>query len=167
MESINKYIIEYTAQLRKGQIQKAYKGIMIFMSELRAYLESGYPDYTAGSLYFGYMDMTYFAFTPAELKNKKLKIAVVYLHEKGVFEVWLAGNNRKIQAEYIALMSRENIGKYKLSQVIPGVDSIVESTLVEKPDFDHPEELKKQIEKKTTEFIKNITSILDKPQGIL
>lgn len=167
MESINECIKEYVAQLSKGQIQKAYKVILTFMSELRSYLESGYPDYTAGSLYFGYMDMTYFAFTPADLKNKKLKIAVVYLHEKGVFEVWLAGNNRKIQAEYIALMGSENLGTYQLSQFIPGVDSIIESTLVEKPDFDHPEELKKQIEKKTMEFIKDIISILDKPQGIL
>ena len=65
MESINEYIKEYATQLRKGQIQKAYKGILTFMSELRSYLESRYPDYTAGSLYFGYMDMTYFAFTPA------------------------------------------------------------------------------------------------------
>jgi hypothetical protein len=163
MESMNQYIMEYTAQLSKGQIQKAYKGIMTFMSELRSYLESGYPDYNAGSLYLGYMDMTYFAFTPTDLKNKKLKIAVVYLHEKGVFEVWLAGNNRKIQAEYIALMSSQHITKYKLSQVIPGVDSIIESTLVENPDFDHPEELKKQIEKKTLEFTKNINYILDEP----
>lgn len=160
MGSINEYIMEYTAQLRKGQIQKAYNGIMTFMSELRSYLASRYPDYTAGSLYFGHMDMTYFAFTPPDLKNKKLKIAVVYLHEKGVFEVWLAGNNRKIQAEYIALMSRENIGEYKLSQVNPGVDSIIESILVEKPDFDHPEALKQQIEKMTMEFVKDILSIL-------
>ena len=87
MESINESIKEYATQLSKGRIQKAYKGIMTFMSELRSYLESKYPDYTAGNLYFGYMDMTYFAFTPADLKNKKLKIAVVYLHEKGVFEV--------------------------------------------------------------------------------
>lgn len=166
MDSINEYIMEYTAQLRKGQIQKAYKGIMTFMSELRSYLESGYPDYTAGSLYLGYMDMTYFAFTPPDLKNKKLKIAVVYLHEKGVFEVWLAGNNRKIQAEYIALMSRENIGKHKLSQVIPGVDSIIESILVEKPDFDNPEALKQEIGKKTIAFVKDIISILDEPNRV-
>ncbi|MFZ2378621.1 MAG: hypothetical protein WAW74_04525 [Trichococcus flocculiformis] len=88
MESINECVKEYASQLSKGHIQKAYKGILTFMSELRSYLGNKYPDYTVGSLYFGYMDMTYFAFTPADLKNKKLKIAVVYLHEKGVFEVW-------------------------------------------------------------------------------
>ncbi len=31
----------------------------------------------------------------------KLKIAIVYLHEDGRFEVWLGGSNRKIQAEFL------------------------------------------------------------------
>ena len=125
MNSLNNHIREYTIQLSKGQIQKAYKGIMTFMSGLSKYLESRYPDYTASALYFGYMDMTYFAFTPSDLKKKKLKIAIVYLHEQGRFEVWLGGSNRKIQDEYIKLMSHKNIGKYRLSQVLPGVDSIM------------------------------------------
>ena len=160
MDSLNNHIREYNIQLSKGQIQKAYKGIMTFMSGFSTYLGCRYPDYSASALYFGYMDMTYFAFTPSNLKGKKLKIAVVYLHEEGRFEVWLGGSNRKIQAEYINLMKRKNIGKYKLSQVLPGVDSIIESILVEQPDFDHPEELKKQIEKKTIEFVNDISSML-------
>lgn len=160
MDSLNHYVREYTIQLRKRQIQKAYKGIMTFMSALITYMESRHPDYVASSLYYGYMDMTYFAFTPFDLKNKKLKIAIVYLHEQGRFEVWLGGNNRKIQAEYIELMSHENTGKYKLSQVLPGVDSIIESTIIEQPDFDHPEDLKMQIEREIIEFINDITDIL-------
>lgn len=161
MDSLNDHVREYMIQLSKGQIQKAYKGILTFMSGLRTYLESRYLDYTASTLYFGYMDMTYFAFTPSDLKNKKLKIAIVYLHEQGRFEVWLSGSNRKIQAEYIELMSLKNIGKYRLSQVLPRVDSIIESILVEQPDFDHPDELKKQIEKKMIKFINDIDSILN------
>ena len=161
MDSLNNHVREYTIQLNKGQIQKAYKGIMTFMSGLRTYLKSMYSEYTTSALYFGYMDMTYFAFTPSDLKNKKLKIAIVYLHEQGRFEVWLGGSNRKIQAEYIKLLSGKNLGKYKLSQALPGVDSIIESTLAEQPDFDHPEELKKHIERKTIEFVNDITSILN------
>jgi len=160
MESLNNHIREYMTQLGKGQIQKAYKGIMVFMTGLRTYLEDRHPDSVTSALYFGYMDMTYFAFTPCGLRDRKLKIAVVYLHEGGRFEVWLGGSNRKIQAEYIDLLSRKNIGRYKLSQVYPGVDSIIESTLVEHPDFDHPEELKEQIEKKLIEFIDDVISIL-------
>ena len=135
MNSLNKDIAEYTGQLSKGKIQRAYKGIMTFMAELKATLEQQYPDYSAGALYFGYMDMTYFAFTPPELKNKKLKIAIVYLHEQGRFEVWLAGNNRQIQAQFIEKLSKINTGGYNLSQVSPGVDSIIESILVEQPYF--------------------------------
>lgn len=161
MDSLNNHVREYTNQLSKGQIQKAYKGIMTFMSALRTYLESRYPDYTASTLYFGYMDMTYFAFTPSDLKNRKLKIAIVYLHEQGRFEVWLGGSNRNIQAEYIELMSHKNIGNYKLSQVLPGVDSIIEAPLVEQPDFDEPEELRNQIERKTIAFVKDILPILN------
>ena len=165
MDSLNNHIREYKIQLHKGQIQKAYKGIMTFMSGLSTYLESRYPNYVISALYFGYMDMTYFAFTPSDLKNKKLKIAIVYLHEQGRFEVWLGGSNRKIQTEYIRLLSRKNIGIYRLSQILPGVDSIIESILVEQPNFDHYEELTKQIESKTIEFANDITAILNGTQS--
>jgi len=40
MESLNDYILEYRNQLGKGQIQKAYKGIMAFMSGLITCLEN-------------------------------------------------------------------------------------------------------------------------------
>lgn len=166
MKSLNDFVKEYTVQLRKGDIQKAYKGIMTFMSGLKSHLEKSCPDYIASALYFGYMDMTYFAFTSPNLKNKNLKIAIVYLHEECRFEAWLGGINRKIQSEYINLMGKKNIGKYKLSQAVPGVDSIIETILVEKPDFDHPEVLKKQVERMTIEFINDITSILDEPQSV-
>ena len=161
MGSLNNDVQEYKVQLEKGLIQKAYKGIMSFMSGLRLYLINKYPDYTASALYFGYMDMTYFAFTPSDLRNKQLKLAIVYLHEKGTFEIWLGGSNRKIQAEYINLMSRKNTGNYSISQMRPGVDSIIESTLIVQPDFDHVEKLKKQIEIKAVEFGNHIIAILN------
>ncbi len=161
MDEFNSFIQEYKIQLSKGVIQKAYKGIVTFMSDLRIYLEGKHPDYNASSLYFGYMDMTYFAFTPFALKEKKLKIAIVFLHKDCKFELWLAGNNRQIQAEYIELLKYKDIGKYTLTQINPGVDSIIESTIVEQPDFDDIEQLKKQIETKTLEFVKDIISILN------
>lgn len=160
MDSLNSDIREYTLLLKKGGIRRAYTGIMAFMSALKTYLEKNYPDYATGALYFGYMDMTYFAFTPSDLKDKKLKIAVVYLHEGNRFEAWLGGINRKVQAEYIRLLSNKNTGKYRLSKALPGVDSIIESILIENPDFDHAEELKKQIEAKTAEFINGAALML-------
>ena len=162
MDSFNHCMEQYVAELKKGYIQKAYKGIMTFMTDLKTDLEGNYPDYAASALYFGYMDMTYFAFTPPELKNKNLKIAVVYLHGENMFECWLAGNNRKVQKEYHQYLSKKNLDKYTLSKIGSGVDSIIACSLVEKPDFNELENLKKQIEEKTMEFIKDMHTIIEK-----
>jgi hypothetical protein len=161
VESLDKLVQEYRHQLIKGYIQKAYKVIMAFMSTLKSYLEDNYPEYYTSALYFGYMDMTYFAFTPPEIKEKKLKIAIVYLHEAGRFEAWLSGNNRGIQAEYTKKLSTRNIDKYKLSEFGPGVDSIIEITLVDQPNFDDLEKLNGQIEKGTIAFIDDMTLLLN------
>jgi hypothetical protein len=160
MDSLNECILEYTRQLDRGLIQKAYKGIMEFMSELSSDLERRYPDYSVSALYFGYMDMTYFAFTPPELKKMKLKIAIVFLHQEHRFELWLAGNNRAVQAEYIERLSHKDLGGYKLSKAEPGVDSILETRIAEHPDFDALEGLKNQIEEKAMDFVNVISSIL-------
>ena len=38
--------------------------------ELRTQLKNKYPDYfVSGSIYYGYMDMTYFSFFPESLKH--------------------------------------------------------------------------------------------------
>jgi hypothetical protein len=161
MDTLNANIQEYRVQLAKKQIQKAYLGIMTFMSGLSSTLAGRHPDFLVSGLYFGYMDMTYFAFTPTNLKNLKLKIAIVYLHEEGRFEAWLGGSNRQIQAEYIDKLSGKNIGSYKLSKVHPGVDSIIETILTESPDFDRTDELMKEIEDKTLQFVKDMTRLIE------
>ena len=161
MGSLNDDIREYRLQLKEGRIQTAYKGIMTFMSGLKSHLEKDYPDFSTSALYFGYMDMTYFAFTPAYLKERKLKIAIVYLHEQGRFEVWLGGTNRKIQGDYIERLRHKDLHGYHLSRVEPGVDSIIESVIVEQPNFDQPEALSDRIEDKTIMFINDMRSILN------
>lgn len=162
MQTLNDTIREYTAQLQKGQIQEAYKGIMTFMSGLKTYLQSRDTEYTTTGLYFGYMDMTYFAFTPPELKDRNLKIAIVYLHQENRFELWLGGTNRKVQAQYIEIFKEKDIAPYKLSQVSPGVDSIIESIVSEQPDFDDADTLMQIIEEKTVEFANQILLLLKK-----
>ena len=161
MNTLDEHIKEYQKQLNKGHIQKAYTGIMAFMASVKSYLTDKYPDFSTSSLYFGTMDMTYFAFTPIHLKEKKLKVAIVFLHEACRFEVWLAGSNRKIQSKVINQLSKKNLGEYQLSRVSPGIDSIIESVLVEKPDFDMPDALRYQIEEKTIEFIEEMTLLLN------
>ena len=89
MKTLNEIIGAYTNHLQQGEIQIAYKEILGFLGKLRAEFIKKHPHYDVNSIYQGYMDMSYFSLNTKLLKDKGLKIAIVYLHEKGDFEVWL------------------------------------------------------------------------------
>jgi hypothetical protein len=161
MGSFPENMNEYRKQLQKGAIQQAYKGLMDYFMDLKAYFKSKYPDYyVSGSIYFGYMDMTYFSFFPESLKQRNLKIAVVFVHETFRFEVWLAGVNKTVQTEYWQLIKNSNWNKYHLAPTTKGYDSIIDHVLVENPDFTDLDALTKQIEQKTLAFIKDVEEFL-------
>ena len=161
MESFHESMIEYKKQLEKGAIQAAYKGLMEYMMALRTHLKDKYPDYSGpGGVYFGYMDMTYFAFNPQSLKGRNLKVAIVFVHETFRFEAWLAGYNKQVQAKYWKLFKDNNWTKYRLVPTLKGVDSILEHVLVDHPDFGELDALTQQIERETLGFIKDVEDYL-------
>ena len=163
MESLQDYVNEYRKQLEQGTIQKAYKGLMEYIMALRTHLKTKYPDYfVSGSIYYGYMDMSYFSFTPKSLQQRKLKIAIVFIHETCSFEIWLAGYNKQSQAEYWKLLKESGWNKYQLVSTTEGVDAILEHSLVDEPDFSDLEALTTQIEAGTLKFIKDVESFLSK-----
>lgn len=161
MKSLNDYVKEYQKQLEIGDIKYAYKGIMDYMMSLKNYFSKKYPDFfISGNIYYGYMDMTYLSFTPEVLKEKKLKIAIVFIHEKIRFEVWLAGNNKAIQKKYWKLINYTKWDKYCIPATVEGKDAIIEHVLVEDPNFNDLDDLTKQIEAGVEEFINNIQALL-------
>ncbi len=161
MESLPEYVKEYRKQLEKGYIQKAYQGLMKYIMDLRTHFKNKYPDYfVSGSIYYGYMDMTYFAFSPESLKKRNLKIAIVFIHDTFRFEVWLAGYNKQVQQKYWKLFKESNWNKYHIVPTTKSVDSIIEYTLVDNPDFSDSDALTKHIEKGTLNFINDIEDFL-------
>jgi hypothetical protein len=162
MESMPEYIKEYKKQLGRGVVQKAYQGLMKYIMDLRTHFSKNFPDFAPGNVYYGYMDMTYFPISPKSLKSRKLKIAIVFVHATIKFEVWLAGYNKQIQTKYWNLVKESNWNKYRIPGAIKGVDSIVEYTLAENPDFIDLDGLTKQIEKGTLDFINDIEIFLSK-----
>ena len=137
MKRLNKQIAAYTQQLRLGEIQMAYKGILAFIGKLRAAFIKKYPHYDVSNIYQGYLDMSYFSLSTKPLKDNGLKIAIVYLHEKGSFEVWLSARNRDIarnhQAILDSLSDEINVFHDQNNQ-----DAIVEYSLTCTPDFENP-----------------------------
>jgi hypothetical protein len=159
--SLQEAMLEYRKQLEKGVIQVAYQGLMQYMMDLKTHFNSRYPEYSAaGALYHGYMDMTYFPLFPEALKEKKLKIAIVFNYGEFRFEIWLSGYNKGVQAEYWKLFSEAKWEKYTVIPPAKGVDSIVEHVLVGNPDFNYLDALTEEIETGTTRFIKEIESFL-------
>jgi hypothetical protein len=150
-------MIEYKTQLVKGAIKEAYRGLMDYIMGLRSYFANKYPDYSvSGSIYYGYMDMTYFSFFPESLKLRKLKVAIVFIHDTFRFEVWLAGYNKQVQTKYWKLFKESGWNKYRIPPTTKGVDSIIEYTLVDNPDFSDLDTLTKQIESGTLKFIEDV-----------
>jgi len=165
MASFHEDVVEYRKQLQTGTIRNAYRGLMEYIMSLRTHFERKYPDcFTSGSIYYGYMDMTYFSVIPESLKRRKLKIAVVFLHEPCRFEVWLSGGNKRVQREYWTLFRESGWNRYHLVPDTKGMDSIVEHVLVEKPNFDDLESLTERIDKATMIFIEDMNAFLkDQP----
>ncbi len=152
---------EYHKQLQKGLIQKAYTGLMEYIMHLRTHFQSKHPDYSvSGSIYYGYMDMTYFALFPEALKQLKLKAAIVFLHEAFRFEVWLSAYNKQVQARYWKLFKESDWRKYRLVPSTKGADSILEHVLVDNPDFSDLEALTQRIEAQTLQFIQDVEGFL-------
>jgi hypothetical protein len=161
MEPFHEYVNEYKKQLEKGAIQVAYKGLMEYVMGLRTHFNNKHPDYfVSGSIYYGYMDMTYFSIFPKTLKDRKLKIAIVFLHETFRFEVWLAGVNKQVQTKYWKLIKESDWNKYHIVSTTKGADSIIEYVLVDNPDFSDFDTLTKQIERETLKFIEDVESFL-------
>lgn len=163
MQSFQQQIDEYRKQLEKGTIKQAYRGLMEYFDVLRLHLQKKYPDYfLSGSVHHGFMDYTYFYFFPKTLKQRKLKIVILFIHDTFRFEVWLAGYNKKVQEKYWRLFKENNWNKYHLSATTKELDYIIDYTLIDNADFSDLEALTKTIETGALKFIGDIKTFLSK-----
>lgn len=157
LESMN----EYRNQLEKGIVQHAYRGLMEYIMGLRTHFEKKHPEhFISSSIYQGYMDMTYFSFYPGSFKDRKLKVAIVFVHERFRFEAWLAGFNKQVQSRYWKLIKESGWDKYHIVPTTKGADSIVETVLAENPDFSDMDALTERIESGTLKFIEEVEGFL-------
>lgn len=163
MKSMSENMMELKKQLEKGAIQKAYLGLMEYMMSLKNHFSKKYPAYTtSGSLYPGYMDMTYFSILPGSLKERDLKIAIVFVYDAFRFEVWLSGKNKRVLEKYWHVFNENKWDQYKVVKPTKGIDSVVEHILAENPDFSDLDALTGQIEQGTVKFIQDIEVFLTK-----
>lgn len=139
-----------------------YAKTLGFMKAFRMYMIRSYPvGYVIGSLYSNDTTITYFSFTPIALKEQKLKIAIVYNHPENRFEVWLAGQNKAIQKKYWTLFKESDWNTYNIPVSVEEGFSIVDSVLVEDPDFNDATALIERIELGVMAFIHEMNKVLN------
>jgi hypothetical protein len=161
MKTLNDRINVYREEMQKGDIPRAYRGIIDFMLMLKNHFRKKYPELSVpGNFYQGYMDMTFFTLVPVTFQDRRLKIALVFNHERITFEAWLSAVNKEVQSEYLEQFRNETWPEYRIPLSAEGTDSILEADLVTDPDFDHPEILTSQIEKGVRKFIGEVETFL-------
>lgn len=156
MKNLNRYISIYQDQLKKGDILIAYNELVKFVMNLRTkFIKSLSDQYSFAGILHGYLDYTYFYYSNDFLKNKKIKFGLVLNHMEMRFELWLLGNTIPIQKRYWELLknTKWNKGRTEMPKY-----SILEITLVEKPNFNDLDKLSEQIE---TQMIKVSDELLD------
>ncbi len=150
----------FRRELKKGTIQKAYRALLSYMLSLRTHFTRSHADFSVSGLYQGYMDMTYFALFPPSLKDRGLKIAIVFNYDAFRFEAWLAAANRKLQRQYWELFKDSQWPRYRVVEPAKGVDSILERDLADGLDLDNMDALTSRIETTTISFINDIEKFL-------
>lgn len=145
MKDLNGYVSLYKEQLKEGDIQKAYKGLIRYMMSLKSHLSRALAErYSFGNVSLGYLDYTYFYCIDSYLREKKLRFCIVLNHEKIQFELWLVGQNSEVQKKYWNILKDTEWNKYQTS--MPKY-SVLEVILIENPDFNNLSLLTEQIEK--------------------
>jgi len=166
MHSTQEDMEKFRAQLEKGSIQKAYLALLSYMMDLRTHFKNCYADSAISGLYQGYMDMTYFGIFPPSLKQRGLKVAIVFNYAAFRFEAWLAGSNRKVQRQYWELFRDSEWAEYRVVTPARGIDSIIECDLAKDFDFSDPDALTLMIETTTVAFINDIEKFLSEHQPV-
>ncbi|NCB06508.1 MAG: hypothetical protein EOM69_13430 [Clostridia bacterium] len=158
-DSLSSCIEEYTNAVARLRLPRAYRGILSALGQFQTSWKSAHASDAIGALYQGYMDMSFVAFAPAELAEKRLKISLVFLHPTGEFSLWLAAGNREIQKRVSAALKSVPLGQYSLSVLEPGVDAIIAYDLPKPYAFDEPETLNRVLIASAERFTRDMISL--------
>jgi hypothetical protein len=161
-KSLKRNIELYRKALHVGGVREGYMALMGYLQGLRLHLKNSHPACDVSAVQSGLMDFSYFTFTPKLLKNQKLKVVILFIHDTFHFEVWLAGYNKAVQTKYLKLFKENNWNKHHLASNPKEEDYITDAVLIENADFSDLDTLTSQIEKSTLQFIKDVEGFLAK-----
>ena len=137
---------EYKELLQTTNLRKGYQEFIKLFRYIRVSLEKNMPEYKFQvNIVENGMDYSYFLFTNESLKEKGLKLAIVFVHSNFQFEVWLSGYNRNYQLKYYDLLKGKNI-PFQLTDNPARKDYILRVVLEENVDISDADLLTERIQ---------------------
>lgn len=101
-------LVEYKRIMDNTMIRSCYQQVISLIKTIASVLEERLPAYRfMKRIVENQMDVTYFQLTNERLKDRGLKIQVVFVHETCEFEVWMSGYNRNIQCAYAKVLAHQ------------------------------------------------------------
>jgi hypothetical protein len=154
-KDLNYFISAYKELLKDGDIQVAYAELVKYVQKLKTAFSKDLGDtYSVGNVFQGYMDYTYFYLSNDFLKDKKLKLGLVFNHNHVRFEAWLLGQTKDVQENYWKLLKNT---KWINGSEMPQY-SIFEVILVDNPDFNDLDTLTENIKNKLVSVAEDIST---------
>lgn len=124
-----KYLETYRNLLATTELQLGYQEFIKLFRFLRIELEKELPDFSFSSnIVENNMDFAYFQLTDTDLREKGVKIQVVFVHKSFRFEVWASGYNRKTQCFYYNKLKNQPL-KYYLNDNPERIDYIFKAEI--------------------------------------
>ena len=151
----------YSALVAQGEIARAYRAILAVLTRFKSSWETAHPADNVGALYQGYLDMSFVSAAPAVFTAKRLKISLVFLHESGLFSLWLIAGNRAIQKSVFDSLKTVSLSQYALSVLTPGVDAIIAHDLPKPYAFDDPTVLDTMLMQAAEAFTADMIAIVE------
>ena len=167
MPSQRESMKEFRRLLEQGSLQRAYRALISYMMGLRTHFKNRYGSSFVSGLYQGDMDMTYFALFPPSLRDRNLKVAIVFNYDAFRFEAWLSARNQEIQRRYWELFKDTNWPGYRIAAPAKGVDSILECDVASDFDLDDPDALTAIIEESALALMNRVEGFLSTAQPLL
>lgn len=149
--------------LGTGELQKAYRHLMDVFSSLQTALrENKEAQVQTGTLYHGYLDMTYLPVTTRVLRKKGMKVAVVFDYPKFQFQLWLSAGNRKKREKAILLLEQTKVLKDSIRIAKENPDAILEQVIHEPIDFEDTQGLVRSLVAETIRFTKYAGKMMER-----
>lgn len=160
----SKHLETYKSLLATTELQLGYQEFIKLFRFLRIELEKELPDFSfSGNIVENNMDFAYFQLTDTDLREKGLKIQVVFVHKSFRFEVWVSGYNRKTQCLYYNKLKNQPL-KYHLNDNPERVDYIFKAEIEKNIELHSGDIIISKIKPVVLEMIAFAKIILDQPK---